>query len=515
MKKLIIVMSFLLSAVICVQAQKTKFPELTDTYPGQKPPGTILERFPSEKLLNFQLSFSDEILITLQNVEPMLAVPMDINNDEDIDILAISGGDHEVCWFENLDGLGKFSNQNLISNTYQIPSCLAVTDLNSDNYLDIVVTYYVSDRVVWFKNVNGLGTFEEQTTIDSTRDGAFHVATADIDNDGDDDILVASWEDDTFAWYENLDGLGTFSSAAIIADDAAKACRVIPTDLDLDGDFDIVTGTNYTTNRIYWYENIDGSGNFQQRQTITTAVDNLLSIWISDIDRDGDPDILSASTDDDKTAWYENLDGNGTFGNQQIISTDTQDAFQVSTADLDNDSDDDVIVSCGVWNKIVYFLNQGEGNFGEIQYVWDDATFVHSTLAADIDNDEDQDLVSTFWGSDKIVWFRNELTVDVDDDIHNLNDSNIFWNYPNPFNPSTTIRFSLTPSPSSVGIEIYNVKGQIMRTFSNLQFIQSANQQIIWNGTDQSNQPVSSGLYYAVLKQNDTTLALKKMMLMK
>ncbi len=499
-----------------ISAQPNDLQNLTDANLGQKPQSMIPERFPSDELLNSQLLFSDEILITSQNVEPILALPVDIDNDEDIDIAAIFGGDHKVCWFENLDGSGIFSNQNLISDTYQIPSCLAAADFDSDNHLDIVVTYYFSDRVVWFKNVDGMGTFKEQITIDSTRDGAFHVSTADIDNDGDNDIVVASWEDDTFAWYENLDGLGTFSAANIIAYNAAKACRIIPVDLDLDGDFDMVTGTNHTTNRIYWYENIDGSGTFQPQQTITTAVDNLLSIWISDIDNDGDPDVLSASTGDDKTAWYENLDGNGTFGDQQIISTDTEDAFQVSTADLDNDNDDDVIVSCGVWNKIVYFLNQGDGTFGESQYIWDNATFVHSTLAADLDNDEDQDLISTFWGSDKIVWFRNELTIDVDDELHNLIDSNIFWNYPNPFNTSSKISFRSEQynQNEKIKIEIFNLKGQKVKTFSNLPIIQSLNQQIVWNGTDQSNQLVSSGMYYAVLKQNNTPLASCKMLLL-
>lgn len=483
------------------------------------------------QLLNSQLSFSDDILISSQNVEPMLAVPADINGDGDMDVLAISGGDNKVCWYENQDGLGTFSTQHLISNTYQIPSCLAVADLDADDDLDIIVTYYVSDRVVWFKNINGNGTFEEQTTIDDSRDGAFHVSIADIDNDGDDDIFVASWEDDTFCWYENLDGMGSFSSANIIATDAAKACRIIPADLDSDGDFDLVVGTNYITNEIYWYQNIDGNGTFQQRETITTAVDNLLSIWICDLDADGDPDILSASTDDDKTAWYENVDGNGNFGGQQVISSNTEDAFQITTADLDNDEDKDVIVSCGVWNKIVYFLNDGNQNFGDMNYVSNDAPFVHGTLAADFDNDDDQDLVSAFWGSDKIVWFRNELSVNVDDEFHNLADPIHFRNYPNPFNPSTTITFNISNKKNEqFELIIYNLKGQRVKdlspslchaeTFDKLRTgsveVRGENMfKIIWNGTNDNDQPVSSGTYFTVLTQNGKILASNKITLMK
>ena len=463
-----------------------------------------------------QVDFSDELIISTQNIEPVLVIPADMNSDENVDVLSISGGDNTVGWFENLDGSGAFSGLNLISSSYQIPSCIAAADFDGDSYLDIVVSYYVSDRVIWFRNIDGNGTFEEQSAIDNARDGAFHVSTADIDSDGDEDVFASSWEDDTFAWYENLDGMGNFSSANILSNNASKACRIVPADIDLDGDADIITGTNYINNEIFWFENTDGSGTFLQREIITTAVDNLLSIWVCDLDNDGDFDVLSASTEDNKTAWYENLDGNGTFGDQQIISTDTEDAFQVSTADLDNDDDEDVIVSCGVWNRVVYFLNEGNGNFSEMNNVWEDAEFVHSTLAADFDNDDDQDLVSAFWGSNKIVWFRNEFYTGIDEELQNPYEVRLLRNYPNPFNPSTTITFTISSILNErYELGIYNSKGQKVRSFSNQHIPQSADNQFIWDGTDSSNQPVSSGVYYAVLSNGGNALFSRKMILMK
>lgn len=85
------------------------------------------------------------------------------------------------------------------------------------------------------------------------------------------------------------------------------------------------------------------------------------------------------------------------------------------------------------------------------------------------------------------------------------------WNFPNPFYQSTTITWFGTNAPLITGIEIYNEKGQIMRTFSN--FI-IPDQQITWNGTDQYNQAVSSGMYIAILTQNGKILATTKMILM-
>ncbi len=89
-------------------------------------------------------------------------------------------------------------------------------------------------------------------------------------------------------------------------------------------------------------------------------------------------------------------------------------------------------------------------------------------------------------------------------------------NYPNPFNPNTNISFELTlENRNPVKIEIFNLKGQKIRSYS-IQFSnQSPINSIIWNGNDQSGRSVSSGIYYAVLKQDGKKLASTKMILMK
>jgi len=94
--------------------------------------------------------------------------------------------------------------------------------------------------------------------------------------------------------------------------------------------------------------------------------------------------------------------------------------------------------------------------------------------------------------------------------------SNIFIlsNYPNPFNPTTTI-FCTAKDAKNAKIEIYNLKGQKVKTFPNLQINKSSNQQIIWNGTDENNQPVGSGVYLYKLKIDDQTVATKKCLLLK
>lgn len=88
-------------------------------------------------------------------------------------------------------------------------------------------------------------------------------------------------------------------------------------------------------------------------------------------------------------------------------------------------------------------------------------------------------------------------------------------NYPNPFNPSTTIFFQISRKDAkSAEIEIYNLKGQKIKTFSNLQINTTTDQQIFWDGTDQTNNPVSSGIYFYELK-TDGLSKTKKMIMIK
>lgn len=88
-------------------------------------------------------------------------------------------------------------------------------------------------------------------------------------------------------------------------------------------------------------------------------------------------------------------------------------------------------------------------------------------------------------------------------------------NFPNPFNPSTTIKFNLPQNFETAKIEIYNIKGQKVKTFSNQQITQSPDHQIVWDGTDQAKKPVSSGIYFYQLKVDDKIKKTKKMMLIK
>jgi hypothetical protein len=78
-------------------------------------------------------------------------------------------------------------------------------------------------------------------------------------------------------------------------------------DLDGDGDADVLSAS-FNDDKIAWYENL-GGGAFGPQQVITTEADGAYSVYATDLDLDGAVDVISASDYDDKIAWYENLMG--------------------------------------------------------------------------------------------------------------------------------------------------------------------------------------------------------------
>jgi len=94
-----------------------------------------------------------------------------------------------------------------------------------------------------------------------------------------------------------------------------------------------------------------------------------------------------------------------------------------------------------------------------------------------------------------------------------INEINIS-NYPNPFNPATTIYFELPISNEIPRLDIYNLKGQKVKSLFNDFFSDQPVSKVVWNGTDQNNQFVASGIYFIQLEVG-SIMATHKILLMK
>ncbi|MGB2822271.1 MAG: FG-GAP-like repeat-containing protein, partial [Phycisphaerae bacterium] len=145
--------------------------------------------------------------------------------------------------------------------------------------------------------------FAEHVISTSVR-AVLSVFAADMDGDGDMDVVSASGEDAKISWYEN-DGSEVYTIHTISAA-PTRVVSVSGADVDGDGDVDVLAAS-YPDDRIAWYEN-DGNGGFTGH-TISTAAAEARSVCAADVDGDGDLDVVSASGEDDRIAWYENVGG--------------------------------------------------------------------------------------------------------------------------------------------------------------------------------------------------------------
>jgi hypothetical protein len=232
-----------------------------------------------------------------------------------------------------INGYTQFGEQQIVP-IDALPSSIFTADLDGDNYKDILsVSSGLDKLLVWYKNTDGQGTFGQPQIIDNNITSARNAFAADLDGDGDMDVLSASRNDGKIAWYENINGQGTFGEQQLISSpEELYGFSVVAADIDNDGDMDVVSGRG--DDYVSWYENLDGLGNFSMANIISTEADGVLQVLITDINDDGKIDVLSSSYWDSKIAWYENLGNLSTqdldFFNLNIYPNPTHEFINIS-----------------------------------------------------------------------------------------------------------------------------------------------------------------------------------------
>ena len=419
--------------------------------------------------------FGPQQIISTETETVTGAFAADIDGDGDKDIISSSRtGNFHIAWFENLDGLGNFGPPNIIeTDLFDQSYSIYSVDLDNDGDFDVITTAFSLDKVIWYENLDGQGSFSSRKNVSNNADGAFSAIAADLDGDGDNDVVSAS-DGSGLAWFENLDGMGTFSATKIIDNNIDNSRSVVAADMDGDGDLDIVgNGIAPNTVRIFWYENLDGLGNFGSLRVIRDFSVYANVIFVADADGDDDMDVFSASPGDSEVAWHENLDGLGNFGVKNIITNTLIDAWTVHVADLDNDGDMDVLSTfTGVSDgEIVWFENiDGLGTFSEKQTISTEVQSPRSVIAADIDNDGDMDVISSSQNDDKIAWYENMTIVGVEE-----NQLNTLKIYPNP---TKGLVFINSKSENIVGVTVFDILGKkVIQLDGNIQQMDISNLQ--------------------------------------
>jgi hypothetical protein len=323
----------------------------------------------------------------------------DLDGDGDLDVVVFSTHNPEVAWYENLDGQATLATPMPLLPDAVVAVDLELADVDGDGDPDFVVVDNAANEVVWYANEIAVwGGFDLRRIVTASTDGPTAVASDDLDADGDLDLIVVSFDDDTVAWYENEDGLGTFGAAQPIAADRDGPASLLLADLDGDGQRDLVVASN-NDGATVWYANL-GSGNFSPAHPITASAARFTA---HDLDGDGDADLLGTRT------WYRNTDGDGTFSAAIDIASAAM-AGRSDAADLDGNGSIDIALTLSLTDEqFAWSANDGDGNFGAAVSLLD-LPFGAETwqiAAIDLDGDGDEDILAAQQDPQILYWFEN------------------------------------------------------------------------------------------------------------
>jgi hypothetical protein len=351
-----------------------------------------------------QTTFSSQKLLTATPLNTSVLQPADIDQDGDLDLLSGVLVDGQLLWYENRGFSEPAFTVRALPTAFEDIEALATADLDGDGDLDLLVGALPDDAVYWFENQGGVPIQFTEHLLASDINVPRAVKTADLDSDGDLDVLTASNMDDTVAWYENND---TVFTKHTITDTLDGAYAVYPADLDKNGYVDLVAAA-YNANTIVWFAH-EGSDNpaFTQHVITNTAV-GAAAVFVADVNNDGNLDILSASVGDNTVAWYES-DGAAipTF-TSHIVSDAAVAPWTVSAADVDKDGDMDVFFASQNDDKVARYENDGANPPNFTTHILSElADGARSLFAADLNGDGHQDLLFASFEDGKIGWHQN------------------------------------------------------------------------------------------------------------
>ncbi len=300
----------------------------------------------------------------------------DVDQDGDIDLYLVGGDGTTNMLFRN-DGNNQYSDVSAALNldALHMGSGPAFADIDGDGDLDLFVGSVDGDRILLFRNDGNHFTDVTQISgISVTAENTISASFSDYDQDGDLDLFLTHWgnlaQPDTESLWQN-NGDGTFTSASIqsgIANQLIGPSVGIPdlfdfsfapvfSDIDGDGDPDLLLASDFGTSKVF---KNNGDGTFLNTTDRGVVIDrNGMGNSVGDYDNDGDMDWFVTSIFEDPAEpdanfgnrLYRNL-GDGTFEDVTEAAgvADGGWGWGSCMEDFDNDGDLDIFHVNG-WNR--------------------------------------------------------------------------------------------------------------------------------------------------------------------
>ncbi len=291
---------------------------------------------------------------------------------------------------------------------------VTVVDLDQDGADDILACEAQQDKVVWIRQT-APGTFAE-STLASDLKAPVHVETADVDGDGDLDLLVSSMG---FV-FPNNDRIGTvfilendgwqhFTPHPVLAN-TDRVTDVRAADFNGDGRLDLALAQfGYDQGAVRWLEQ---TGPWQFRPHDLLDLSGAINVGIDDFNGDHKPDIVCLISQQWEEIYYFENNGSGVFTRKRIWGSTNEDygSSGISVCDLNRDGRPDVLYTNGdgfgpaalpgprPWHGVQWLENEGNGNFRYHRIA--DLAGAYSPLGVDLNQDGAMDVVAVSAYSD-------------------------------------------------------------------------------------------------------------------
>lgn len=414
----------------------------------------------------------------------------DIDRDGDLEL--VFGSMDKNLYILNSDGSlrTQFATQGFVM------ASPAIKDMDGDGTLETIFGDHAGFLYVLRHDGKEFGSFP----VDIGDPLVTATAVADLDGDGDDEIVLGSWSDSVYVLGNDgsIQAGFPYATGDRIDSDPALA------DLNGDGRLEIVVGSDddklhvidHRGSPVFVYET---EGNVQG----SPAVD--------DLDGDGEVEIFFGSNDG-------KLYGIDSRGND-LPGWPYESSAPFSSApvflDLDNDGIAEIVSADANGALLVLRI---DGTLFSNFPVRLDGSVKASFSVSDLDGDGDAEIafgassdiavidVKSDWGGNPYWWsmyrgnafrtgFLGDSKLTVKSPVSLIPASfSVFPNYPNPFNPLTTINYQL-PERSYVSVDIYNLLGEhVIRLFEGYQ--RPGSYRFVWDSGDSHGIPVSSGIYF-------------------
>lgn len=190
----------------------------------------------------------------------------------------------------------------------------------------------------------------------------------------------------------------------------ANAIQVV--DLDKDGDYDVIGGSEHTPNSvskgILWWRNDGGVPIRWTEYIVDETFHHVMSLDVADINGDTFPDIVATSWENGRVTWWENNGQNPPDWTPHNIKTGWTNAHDAVCYDMNQDGKMDVVAACAGLNTISVFYQEGEQHISWRESVVS-SDFGHAVgvKICDLNHDNYPDIVGCGDGCNTIAWWEN------------------------------------------------------------------------------------------------------------